>query len=290
VETPRIKVGVMSTSEIAPFYLAQQNGYFREQGIEPEAVMAPSGQASLAKLVGRETDISFGSYPPFFLAQAKGAADITFVADCTALAPKNEMLMAMPNSPVRTVNDLAGKRIAITGPGTATHLMVMAAMKNHGVDYSTVQWVTLPFPDMAGALARGDVDAALIVEPHVTQAMRAFGAAPVLDISEGTTEEFPIGGYATLGSFAKANPKTIVAFQRAMLRATREAQDRTKIEPLLVKYAKVDPETAALHALPAFQSTLIANRLQRVPDLMLEFGVIPQRIDAAPMIVQPQQR
>ena len=69
-----------------------------------------------------------------------------------------------------------------------------------------------------------------------------------------------------------------------MQKATRDSSDRSKIEPLMVKYAHVDADTAKLMPLPAYLSTLDARRLQRVPDLLLQMGIITAKIDAAPMI------
>jgi NitT/TauT family transport system substrate-binding protein len=288
VEKPRIKVAVMTTIDLAPFHLAMQNGYFKEQGLDVEPVTAPSGQATLSKLIGGDVDIAISSYQPFFLAKAKGAADVQFVADGSSSPPKSTMVIAGPSSPVRNVRDLAGKRIGITGPGTASQVMTMAAMKNNGVDFNKVQWVTMPFPDMGQALARGDLDAAYVPEPFVTQTAKTVGAVPVVDPSAGPTDDFPTTGYASKPQLVSQSPKTVLAFQRAMARATAESADRSKIEPLLVKFSKVDPGTASMTTLMNFRSTVDPKQLQRVPDLLLEFGVINQPVDAAAMVARPQ--
>jgi NitT/TauT family transport system substrate-binding protein len=104
-------------------------------------------------------------------------------------------------------------------------------------------------------------------------------------VASGPTEDFPIAGYGALGKFINENPKTVAAFQRAMKKATDEASaDRSKIQPLIVEFAKVDQDTASLLTLPNYHSTLDARRLQRVPDQLQEFGIIPQRIDVNTMI------
>lgn len=286
LERSKIKVAVMPTIDLAPFHLAVKNGYFRAEGLEVELVNAPSGQVSLAKLLGGEVDIAYGSYSPFFLAKSKGAADIKFVSDASSAGPKSTMVVAMPNSPVHTVRDMAGKRVAVTGQDTMSDTLTKSALKTNGVDFNSVHWVSLPFPDIAPALARGDVDAGFLTEPFITQAAKSVGAIPVFDTATGPTRDFPTAGYGALGRFTSQNPKTVAAFQRVMRRATDEAADRTRIQPLMVEFAKVDQDTAALTTLLTFQSKLDARRLQRVPDLLREFGAVPDRIDAASMIAQ----
>lgn len=284
LEKPKIKIAVLPTVDLAPFRLAQESGYFKAEGLEVETVDAPSGQASMTKMIGGEVDISFSTYMPFFVAKSKGAADIRLVADATSVSPKSNAVVTVPNSPVKTINDLAGKRIAITDKNTASHLLTVSVMKDHGVDASKVQWVPMPLPNIANALKSGDVDAGYLPEPYLTQAAKIAGATPVVDIGTGATQDFPLVGFAALGNFVTSSPKTLAAFQRALSKAVRESADRAKIEPMVVKYAKVDAETAALLTLPTFGSTLDARRLQRVPDLLLQTGVISAKLDVGPML------
>jgi NitT/TauT family transport system substrate-binding protein len=284
VEKPKIKVSVMSTVDLAPFRLAQEAGYFKAEGLEVEAIEAPSGQASMTKMISGEVDIAVSSYMPFFIAKSKGVADVRLVADCASISPRSNAIVTVPNSPVKSIGDMAGKRVAITDKNTATHLLTISVMKDHGVDASKVQWVAMPLPNIAGALSRGEVDAGLLPEPYLTNAAKTVGASSVADVGTGATQDFPLVGFGSLGAFVDQNPKTLAAFQRALQRAVRESANRAKIEPLVVKYAKVDADTAALLTLPTFGATLDARRLQRVPDLLLQTGAIPAKIDVGPMI------
>jgi len=286
LEMSKIKVSVMPTIDLAPFHLATKNGYFKQEGLDVEVVNAASGQASLQKLLGGEVEIAYSSYTPFFIAKSKGAGDIRFVSDASSAAPKSTEIVAMPNGPVKGVKDLAGKKIAITAENTICDTLTKSVMRDNGVDFSGVKWVSLPFPSIAAAVKNGEVDAGFLTEPFITQAAKTVGAVPILDTATGATQDFPTAGYGALGKFTDGNPKTVAAFQRAMQKATTESADRSKIEPLMVEFAKIDPDTASLTTLLTFQSTLDARRLQRVPDLMQQFGTIQQRVDVTPMIAQ----
>lgn len=284
LEKPKIKVSIMSTIDVAAYHLAEKNGYFKQEGLEVESVNAASGGASVQKLIAGEVDIAYGSYTPFFVAKSKGGADIKFVADASSAAPKSTEVVAMPNSQIKNVKDLAGKKIAITAENTICDLLTKSVMRDNGVDFTKVTWVSLGFPQIAPAIQRGDVDAGFLTEPFITQAAKSVGTVPVIDTASGATQDFPTAGWGSLGKFTAENPKTVAAFQRAMKKATDESVDRSKIEPLLIEFSKVDQDTASLTTLLTAQSTLDARRLQRVPDLMQQFGIIPSKIDVGTMI------
>ncbi|MFK0248017.1 ABC transporter substrate-binding protein [Amycolatopsis azurea] len=284
LEKSKIKVATMSTIDTASLRLAQDGGYFKAEGLDVELTEAATGQISLTKLIGGEVDIAYASYTPFFIAMSKGTADIKLVSDASSAGPKSTMVVTVPTSPVKNVNDLAGKKIGIFAPNTVSDTLTKSVMKDHGVDFSKVQWVPVQPPNMAAALKNGDIDAGFLTEPFITQAAKQAGTVPIVDTATGATQDFPTAGYGALGKFTTENPKTVSAFQRAMQKATRDAADRSKIEPLLVKYAKIDQDTAALTTLLTFQSTLDPRRIQRVPDLLLQMGAIQTKIDVGPMI------
>jgi NitT/TauT family transport system substrate-binding protein len=288
LEKAKIKVAALPVVDMGPLYLAIENGYFKAEGLEVEAVNVASGAASIQGIISGEFDISFGSYPAAIAAQSKKVADLKIIAEALAAKPGHIILGAPPNSPVKKPQDLPGKRVAVTATGTMCDLAPMAVMESQNVDFKTIQWQPMAFPDMIPALQRGDIDAACLVEPWATRAAKQIGAAPVLDGASGPTDAMPMAGYVAVagpGKFATANPNTIAAFQRAMAKAAAEAQDRSKIEPILIKHVKIDEQTAKIMTIATFSTSLDAKRIQRVADLMEHFGVIKEHLDVAPMIV-----
>jgi NitT/TauT family transport system substrate-binding protein len=287
-EKAKVRVAVLPTMDTVPLYLAMDSGYFAKEGLEITPVPAASGADCVAKLVSGDVDFAFSSYTPFFLAKTKGVADIKLVADATSAAPGNAVVVTMPNSPVRTIRDMAGRRVAITAKFTMSHLLVESQLKVNGVDSSTIQWIEIPFPQMADKLAKGQVDTAFLTEPFLQQAAKSVGAYPLFDAATGPTANIPLTGYGATGTFVAANRRTVQAFQRAMRKATDEAHgDRIKVDPLLEKIAKVDPDTAHLAVLTNFVSSLDAIRIQRVVDLMVEFKALDKKFDVSEMIVRP---
>ncbi|MEU7787918.1 ABC transporter substrate-binding protein [Amycolatopsis sp. NPDC049159] len=285
LEKHTLKVSILPTTDLGPFWLAQEGGYFQAEGLTVESVIASSGQASLSKAISGEADIAFSTYPPFFIARSSGSADMQLVADATSVNPKSNAIVTVPNSPVKTIFDLAGKKIAITAKNTASDLLTRSVMQDHNVDFGKVKWTLVALPNIAAALQQGQADAAYLPEPYITQAAKTVGAIPVIDINTGATQDFPLTGYGATRKWVRENPKSLAAFQRALQKATHETLiDRGKVEPLLVRFAKIDEDTAKLLTLPGYGSVLDSRRLQRVPDLLLQLGAIPSPIDVNSMI------
>jgi NitT/TauT family transport system substrate-binding protein len=92
------------------------------------------------------------------------------------------MVVTTPSSSVKNVKDLAGKKIGVSAINTASDAMTKSVMRANGVDFSGVKWTPIPFPDMAAALSRGDIDAAYMPEPFITNAAKSIGAVPVVDV------------------------------------------------------------------------------------------------------------
>jgi NitT/TauT family transport system substrate-binding protein len=288
-QVSEIKVAVLPTMDTVPLHLAIESGYFRQEGLDVKPITAASGSDCVTKMVSGEVQFAFSSWTPFFVAKAKNAADIKLVADATAAVPGYAIVATMPNSPITSIGQLTGKRVAVTARLTISHLLVLTQLKSNGVDPSTVTFVEIPFPQMAERLSKGEIDAAFLVEPFIQQAVKQVGARQLFDATAGRATDIPLTGYGARSDFVDANRATVEKFQRVLKRATDEVRaDRSKVDPLLEKIAKVDAETAHKTVLTDFVSSLDPAQIQRVVDLMVEFKALDQRIEVADMVVRPQ--
>ena len=73
-------------------------------------------------------------------------------------------IMAGANTDIKTVKDLKGKKVAIW-PGSTQEAIILERLRMEGMSIKDIQPIRLQFSDMAGALARGDVDAYVGAEP-----------------------------------------------------------------------------------------------------------------------------
>jgi NitT/TauT family transport system substrate-binding protein len=287
-QTTKIKVAVLPTMDVVPLYLAMDSGYFKQEGLEVEPITAASGADCVTKLVSGEVQIAFSSWTPFFVAKSKNVADIKLVADATAAAPGYAVVVVKPDSPLTGIKDLGGKRVAITAKNTISHLLVEAQLKAAGVDYNSVQFVEIAFPQMSKALTDGQIDAAFLVEPFLRQAIKQINARPLFDALGGSMADLPLTGYGAKSEFVNGNRSALEAFQRALKKATDQANsDRSKVEPVLQKVGKVDAATAHETTLIEFVSSLDPTKIQRVVDLMVEFKALDKGFAVSEMIQKP---
>jgi NitT/TauT family transport system substrate-binding protein len=288
VEKAKIKVGLLPVVDVAPLYRAIDQGYFKAEGLEVEPVVAQSGPATVQGIIGGDLDIAFTSYPAAFVAQAKGAANLKIVADAYAARAGHLVLVATPNSPLKTAVEATGKKIAVAGRGSIADLGVMSVLKTKQVDISKIQWVQMGFADMGPALERGAVDGAVVAEPYVTITAKQYGATSVLDVSSGPTADISMSGWAATEKSTSANPRTFAAFQRGLAKGVTEVKnDRQVLENILVKNIKIEAMTAQLVSIGDYPQSLDPIRLQRVADLMQDFAVIPSRLEVKPMLLNP---
>jgi NitT/TauT family transport system substrate-binding protein len=195
--------------------------------------------------------------------------------------------MVNNDSKLATPADLKGKTVAVptlNGPG---NLSTDAILKAAGVDTKTdgAKYVAMPFPNMAQALKTKQIDAAWLVEPFISQVQKETGARKLVDTMSGPTADLPIAGWGGTSDWVKTNPKTLAAFQRAIAKAQQiAATDPKAVQQVIPTYTQIKPDVASVITLGSYPTTLNEARLQRVADLMLEFGMLHKAVQAKPMI------
>ena len=96
-----------------------------------------------------------------FLLGAAAGEPVVIVAAATN---RGMGIIADAKSDIKSVKDLKGKRVAIF-PGSTQEVVILERLKAEGMSISDIQPIRLSFSDMAGALARGDIDAYVGAEP-----------------------------------------------------------------------------------------------------------------------------
>jgi sulfonate transport system substrate-binding protein len=138
----------------------------------------PAGPQLLEGLnVGSIDFGTVGEAPPIF-AQAAGA-DLVYVGNEPA-ASAAEAIIVPKNSPIKTVAELKGKKVALN-KGSNVHFLLVKLLEKAGVKYSDIDTVFLTPADARAAFERGSVDAWAIWEPFLAAAQRQTGARILAD-------------------------------------------------------------------------------------------------------------
>lgn len=288
VEKSSIRVGVPDTVDAAPLYLARQEGYFAEVGLNVDIVKIPADQAQ-ARLEAKDpkdrVDVALGDYVPIFQ-QLEGGARLRIIAEGYSAGPGVLQIMTIKDTGITGVPDLLHKRIAVDPSYPLGKLSLaqtlaarsVVALPEDGLDVDTglpVTLVKLPFKQMSRALQNRTIDAAWMVEPYVSAAEQTIGARRVADGAEGSLADLPLSGYIVTESWAKRYRGTGAAFVAALQKAQALAmRNPSTVRTILPSYTKTTKVTAALVGVGTFPVSNNAARLQRVVDLMTRYRLI----------------
>jgi NitT/TauT family transport system substrate-binding protein len=285
VELHHLNIAAVPAADSAGLYIAVQDGLLAAQGIQVTITPAISSETVIAQQLRGEYAITSGNYVSYMAANARDHAGFVILAAGSIMQPQVQELMIPAGSSARTVSDLRGKTIALNALGGIGQLLVDATLTADMIPPSQVRFTTIPFPLMAAALKQHKVAAAFMPQPFATNAEQGIGAEPLADLDQGAVTSLPISGYVVTKSWLQKYPKTAAAFRKALEEAQRIADtDPGAVEKAMVHYSRVTSMAAAVMASPEFPLDTDPVLIQRVADLMQEYGLLRQPYNVSPMI------
>ncbi|HLI28687.1 MAG TPA: ABC transporter substrate-binding protein [Chloroflexota bacterium] len=169
-----VRVGSILNASDAPFYLAQERGYLREEGLEMEITQFDGAQRAIAPLGADQLDVAGGGPGPGLFNAIQRGIPLRIVADRSRAVPgaKFNCLVVrkalLDSGAVRSFADLRGRVFAENVPAVLTTALVERELRQAGVSPQELTWTVLSFSDMLNAFANEAVDAGVMVEPFVT--------------------------------------------------------------------------------------------------------------------------
>lgn len=226
-----------------------------------------------------------GEAPPIF-AQAAGTPLV--YAGATQPRPKLEALILPPGSPVKTVADLKGKRVAFNKGSNVQYFLAKLLEKN-GLKYSDVQTVFLSPPDARAAFEKGAIDAWVIWDPFLAAAQKQLGAQILAD-AQGVVNNR--GYYFTSREYATNNTDVLkIALKEIdeIEKWVSKNKDAAAVE--LSKVLGLDKTITDLYlsrtpfGIVPVNSDILAEQ-QQIADTFLELKLLPKALNlrhAAPV-------
>jgi len=174
-----------------------------EKGVAVKWTEFPFGPPLLEAINVGSIDVgTTGEAPPIF-AQAAGA-DLVYIGN-EPPAPSAEALIVPKDSPVRTVADLKGKKIAV-GKGSNANFLLVKLIENAGLKFSDVEVAYLPPADARAAFESGRVDAWAIWDPFLAAAEKQLNARVVAD-GKGAVANHQF--YLAARAYAEKHPEIV---------------------------------------------------------------------------------
>jgi NitT/TauT family transport system substrate-binding protein len=287
LEKTNIVVGSLPVVDTAGLFLAQQDGYFKQAGLNVTIQPIKVSTEAIPDLQKGSVDVVAGAnYVSFFQSDEVKHTDLKVLVDGQSCADDTFEVLSGAKSGINSPADLAHKTIAVNVKNNIQTLLTNTALETAGVNPASVTYVQIPFQQMAAALKDHKVDAISVVEPFITENELGQGAQPVMSTCTGPTAGFPISGYFATSSFLQKYPNTARAFQSALDRGQALADSsRSDVEEIMPHYIKgLTPNEAAVVNLGDFPTSLDATHLQRVISAMASGHLVPSNFSVAPLL------
>lgn len=220
--------------------LAWELGYFEGTGITLENVgYSTGGPASLVALAGGSTEIADPATPALLNAIAAGN-NLVAAYPANGINDQVQSVFLVPeDSPIRSLEDIAGKTIAVNTLGAHLDYVVREGLHQTGLPADAANLITVPGPQLDQVLRSGQVDVAAFGYWQTTflgAAEKAGGLRAVFDDTDVLGEI--AGGFITFDrAWTEAHPEETRAFIDASTRALEFA--RTNLEETRAIFARV---------------------------------------------------
>lgn len=281
-----ITVAVMPIVEAAAVYVAQEQGFFADAGLDVTIEEANTSSAIIPGLVSGQYDIGFSNLVTFLLADAQDLG-LTAVAPASAPNPAGgeDMAAVIALDPdITTAADLAGRTVGVNALNNIAAVSLHESVRAAGGDPGAVELVELGFAEQLTALQDGRIDAGFTVEPFLAVAAQSGAHAvsyPYLDVDP----EIAISAYVATAESVEADPAVADAFAAAVVRAAELiASDPDVLFDAVGTFSDIDPALYPELILCGFPTSLDPAAIQRWAELMVADGLIETAPDPRGLI------
>ena len=251
----------------------------------------PAGPQLLEGLnVGSIDFGTVGEAPPIF-AQAAGA-DLVYVGN-EPPASSGEAILVPKNSPIKSVAELKGMKVALN-KGSNVHFLLVKLLEKAGVQYKDIDTVFLTPADARAAFERGSVDAWVIWEPFFAAAQIQTGARILAD-GNGVVSNHQF--FLASRSYASKRPDVVALVLQELAAIDQWAKSNQKdAAAVLSPQIGLDQATLELalsrggYGVTPVNDAVLAEQ-QRIADSFYDLKLIPKRInvrDATLPVAQSQ--
>jgi sulfonate transport system substrate-binding protein len=250
----------------------------KDSGVTVSWTEFPGGPQLLEALNVGSIDIGHtGEAPPIF-AQAAGAPFVYLAHEPSS--PKSEAILVHQDSPIKSVADLKGKKVALN-KGSNVHYLLVKALEKAGLQYEEIQTAFLPPADARAAFERKSVDAWVIWDPFFSAAVTATKARV---LTNGTDTVLNYEYYLAARHFAESNPDITKTLLDELKKVDQWSKaNRHEVATLLSPQLGIDVpslETAAerrAYGVQEMDDTVAAEQ-QKIADTFHKLGLIPKNI------------
>jgi NitT/TauT family transport system substrate-binding protein len=277
-----VKVGLISIVDVAPIYLGKQKGFFAERDINLTLQPAEAGTETIPAVLSGDLEFGYSNIVTLLLAAEKGLPVKMVINgnNSTGVDGKDfGSLMVPGNSTVKSVADLAGKKVAVNVFQNIVELSIRASAVKAGIDPNSIEYVKLAFPEMPAALAAGRVDAAFVVEPF-QQVVLSQGGRPIASSLVDAAPDLSVAMYFTSKQLLADNPDLARRFTDAMKESLAYADKHPdEVREILPTYTKIPAEVIPKLVLPKWPAEVNKASVKTVASLAQKEKILTSQPD-----------
>ena len=279
----------------APQYVAIEEGYFEEEGLDLTLVTGFGADKTMTAVISGEADIGFMGAEASIYAYQEGATDpVMNFAQLTQRA--GNFLVARKEMPDFTWDDLKGKKVLGGRKGGMPEMVFEYILKNNGLDPETDLTIdqSIDFGSTAAAFT-GDTSADFTVEFEPSATLLEQEGTGYVVASLGTDSGYvPYTSYSAKASFLEDHPKTIQKFTNALQKgmdyvSTHSAEEiATVIAPQFPEtdLATVTAIVTRYYQQDTWKDNLIFNEesFQLLQDILQDAGELSRRTEYTDLV------
>lgn len=279
-DTTEVKVAVIPVLDTLPFFIADEAGYFEEEGLDVEFIFVTSGIERDQLIQTGDADAMLTDIPGVgFFNEVRTRVQIVYTSRVAIEDGPVFRILAAPDSDIETPEDLSGVPIGVS-EATVIEYLTYRLLENADVD--EIKTTAIPsIPTRFQLLMSGELEAATLPDPLAQAAIEA-GATLILEDSVFAEEEFSQSVLVFTEPFIDDEPEVVAAFLRAWDRAVVDLNDDPEAYRELFLEKTVVPETVEdTYEIPPFPRGLITSEAvwDDYMDWMLEREIIEEAPD-----------
>ncbi len=224
-----IAVGGKPSLYYLPLTIAEQLGYFKEEGLNLQISDFAGGSQALRAVVGGSADVVSGAYEHTLNMQPKGQFLQCFVQQ--GRAPQIAIGVSKRIKNYRSPRDLKGLKVGVSAPGSSTHMILNHLISTVGLKPSDVSIIGVGLGAAAvAAIKTGQIDVVTNTDPVMTKLEQDGDVTIIADTRTLKGTEQVLGGPMPAGclyapvDFIRKNPNTVQALTNAIVRADKWIQ------------------------------------------------------------------
>ncbi len=196
-----IMVGGITKLIYLPARLTQELGYFKDEGLDVELLSQPAGVDAENELLAGAVQGVVGFYDHTIDLQAKGK-DVKTIVVFGRTPGEAEMVSTKASATIKSMADVKGKTLGVTGLGSSTNFLTQYLAGQHGL--SSNDYTVLPVgadTSFIAAIKQDRIDAGMTTEPTISALEKAGDAKVLVDLRDDTTTRAALGGTYPASSF-----------------------------------------------------------------------------------------